>query len=299
MIISVASGKGGTGKTTVAVNLALALALAPSPSSVGGGVALLDCDVEEPNVALFLKPEIVETETVCVRTPRILKERCNFCGTCSKFCEFNALFVVRPVPERGVSGDVLVFPQLCHGCGGCAIVCGRDAIVEDERAVGVVKKGFAHAGGGEIFVAYGELNVGEPTPVPVIRAVRRAAPARRTVIVDAPPGTACPMIFSVLGSDFCILVTEPTPFGLYDLKLAVDTLNELGIPFAVVLNKSGEGDALIEEFCAQEGIEILMKIPLDPEIARLYSRGVPFALELEGWRAEFLKLYERVLDLVK
>jgi len=293
MIISVASGKGGTGKTTVAVNLALSL------SSAGENVALLDCDVEEPNVALFLKPEIIETKTVCIKTPRILKERCDFCGVCSKFCEFNALFVVRPVPERNVSGDVLVFPQLCHGCGGCAIVCERNAIIEDERAVGVVKKGLAHVNGGEIFVAYGELNVGEPMPVPVIKAVRKAASVQHAIIVDAPPGTACPMIFSVLGSDFCILVTEPTPFGLYDLKLAVDTLNKLRIPFAVVLNKSGEGDALIEEFCTQEDIEILMKIPLDPEIARLYSKGVPFASELEEWRAEFLKLYERVLDSLK
>lgn len=291
MIISVASGKGGTGKTTVAVNLALSLSLA------GKSVALLDCDVEEPNAALFLKPEITEAEKVCIKTPKILKERCDFCGVCSKFCEFNALFVVRPVPERNVEGDVLVFPQLCHGCGGCALACERNAIIEEDRPVGIVKKGFAHVDGGEIFVAYGELNVGEPMPVPVVKAVRKAISIQHVVtIVDAPPGTSCPVIFSVYGSDFCILVTEPTPFGLYDLKLAVETLKKLKTPFAVVLNKSGEGDEMIQEFCTQEGIKILMKIPLATEIAKLYSKGIPFVLMLENWKERFWKLYGRVLS---
>jgi MinD superfamily P-loop ATPase len=270
--IAVASGKGGTGKTSVAVNLALSL----------GDAQVLDCDVEEPNAHILLKPEIEETFPVEMAVPRILEDRCDYCGLCARFCQYHALFVA--------GETALVFPELCHSCGGCSIVCPKDAIVEEPRAIGRVYTGRA----GDIQLVYGELEVGEPMAVPVIAAVKKQIREEGMVILDAPPGTACPVVETVHGSDFCLLVTEPTPFGLHDLKVTVEVVRQLEVPLGVVVNFSGIGDRGVYDFCREQGIPILMEIPFDRGIAELYSRGVPFVEEMPKWRQRFRELADRV-----
>lgn len=272
MIVSIASGKGGTGKTTVAVNLALSLR----------DVQLLDCDVEEPNVHLLLKPEINEVKPVCVSIPKINEKLCNHCRKCAEFCNYNALFVG--------AEKVLVFPELCHGCGGCKIVCSTYAIVEEKHQIGTVKMGVA----GNIELVYGELEVGEPMPVPIIREVKRQIDEDKNVILDSPPGTSCPVIETVRGSDFCVLVTEPTPFGLGDLKIAVEVLEDMRIPFGVVINRAGIGDKKVYEYCKENHIPILLEIPFERRIAELYSRGIPFSLEMPEWKEKFQNLFHEI-----
>jgi MinD superfamily P-loop ATPase len=272
MIISVASGKGGTGKTTVAVNMALSLQ----------NVQLLDCDVEEPNAHILLQPEIYETKPVYTNIPKISEEKCNYCGKCSEFCAYNALFVA---PET-----VMVFPELCHSCGGCALVCPRNAIDEDERQIGTVKKGVAKG----VDLVYGELNVGEPMAIPIIREVKKQIKNYETVLIDAPPGTACSLVASVYKSDYCILVAEPTPFGLHDLKITVQVLKELGIPLGVVINCAGIGDRKIYDYCKKENIPLLLQIPFNKRIAELYSRGIPFVVEMSDWKKKFQQLLDEI-----
>jgi MinD superfamily P-loop ATPase len=268
--IAVASGKGGTGKTSVAVNLALSL----------GGVQVLDCDVEEPNAHILLRPEVEETIPVELLVPRIIEDRCDYCGECARFCQYNALFVV--------GETAMVFPELCHSCGGCSIVCPRDAIVEEPRQIGRVLKGSA----GDIDLVYGEINVGEPLSVPVILAVKKHIREGSTVILDAPPGTACPVVETVHGADFCLLVTEPTPFGLHDLQIAVEVVRELGVPMGVVVNFAGIGDRGVYDFCEKRDIPIMMEIPFDRRIAELYSRGTPFVAAMPEWKKRFMDLVE-------
>lgn len=246
--------------------------------------------MEEPNAHIFLNPEIKEEKTVCIKAPKIDKERCDYCGKCSEFCEFNALFVIRKDAERGIKGDVLTFPQLCHGCGGCSIVCPNGVITYKNRVIGVVKRCAVD----DMNFVYGELNVGEPMAVPVIKAVKEEIDDTKTVIIDSPPGTSCPVINSVYGSDYCILVTEPTPFGLYDLRIAVDVLRELEIPFGVIINREGIGDRKAYEYCEEEGIEVLLKISYDKKIAELYSRGIPFVMEMEKWKERFLEVFKDI-----
>ena len=276
MIVAVASGKGGTGKTSVAVNLALSL----------GGAQLLDCDVEEPNAHILLRPQLHGESPVELLVPRILEDRCDHCGECSRFCQFNALFVV--------GETAMVFPELCHSCGGCSIVCPREAIVEEPREIGRILPGSA----GDIDLVYGEINVGEPLSVPVIAAVKREARGEGTIILDAPPGSACPVVETVHGADFCILVTEPTPFGLHDLQVAVEVVRGLGVPMGVVVNFAGIGDMGVYEFCEGEGISVLMEIPFDRGIAELYSRGIPFVDEMPKWRQRFRELADRIEEAV-
>ena len=275
MIIAVASGKGGTGKTTVAVNMALSLE----------NVQLLDCDVEEPNVHLLLNPRMNETKPVYVLTPQVSEEICDHCGQCAEFCEYNALFVG--------SEKVLVFRELCHSCGGCIIICPKQAITEKKQQIGTVEIGTA----ANMEVIYGELEVGEPMPVPVIKEVKRQIDRRKTVIMDSPPGTSCPVIETVKGSDFCVLVTEPTPFGLHDLKITVQVLKDMKIPFGVVVNRAGIGDQKVHEFCEENKIPILLQIPYQRKIAELYSKGVPFSLEMPEWKENFQNLYDDVRKL--
>lgn len=285
MIISIASGKGGTGKTTVAVNLALSVS----------DVQLLDCDVEEPNAYLFLQPEIKEEEWVFVPVPRVDQEKCDYCGECSKFCQYNALFVARADADKGIKGQVLLFPELCHACGGCSLICPRGAITEEQREIGVVKRAKTPAANINIDLVFGELKIGEPMSVPVIKAVKSEIDARKTVIIDCPPGTSCPVINAIYGSDYCILVTEPTPFGLHDLKLMVAVLKVLEIPFGVIINRAGIGDEKVYEYCNDERIEVLLEIPQDRRIAELYSQGIPFVLDKVEWKERFL----RVLNTIK
>ena len=277
MIISIASGKGGTGKTTVATNLALSL----------GEAQLIDCDVEEPNANIFLKADIAESVDVTVEIPVIDKTKCNFCGKCSEFCTYNALAVV--------PSDVLVFPELCHSCGGCELVCPQDAISWSKRVIGKIEHGVVD--GFDFY--HGLLNVGEIMAIPVLKALKKKVDTNKNVILDAPPGTSCPVIETLNGSDYCILVTEPTPFGLHDLKLAIDVVRHLNIPFGVIINRDGVGDKKAELYCQQEKIPVLMKIPHSKEIAQLYSKGIPFVRELSIWREEFVKLFKKISEEVK
>lgn len=275
MIVSVASGKGGTGKTTVAVNLALSL----------GSVQLLDCDVEEPNSHLFLKPEIKEKIEVKVRIPRIDEQKCTRCGKCADFCRYNAL---------ALAGEkVMVFKELCHTCGGCAMICPVNAITEVEREIGILEKGSAS----NIDFAHGLLNIGEAMSAPLIHEVKEGIVGDKDVVIDAPPGTSCAVIESVKDSDYCILVTEPTPFGLHDLEIAVEMLEQLGIPHGVVVNRDGIGDERVEEYCQRKEISVLLKIPYDRRIAELYSNGIPFTQELIEYREEFKKMFDRVREV--
>ena len=272
MIITVASGKGGTGKTTVAVNMALSLE----------NVQLLDCDVEEPNSHILLQPTITETEPVYTKVPVISEELCVYCRKCSKFCAYNALFVA---PKT-----VMVFPELCHNCGGCMLVCPKDAITEKERQIGVIKKGEAKG----VKIVYGELNVGEAMAVPLIRAVKNQMKSNKNVLIDAPPGTACSLVASVHKTDYCILVTEPTPFGLHDLKITVQVLKDLGVPMGVIINRAGLGDRKVYGYCEKENIPLLLEIPFSKKIAELYSCGVPFVAEMPEWKEKFLEILDKI-----
>jgi len=277
MIISIASGKGGTGKTTVAVNMALSIK----------DVQILDCDVEEPNVHILLQPKINETKPVYISTPLVNQEKCDHCGKCSEFCEFNALFVT---PE-----EILFFPELCTSCGGCMLVCPKNAITEKNVKIGVVKKGVTKS----MELVYGELNVGKPMAIPVIKDVKKQINNSKTVIVDSPPGASCPVIESVHGSDYCLLVSEPTPFGLHDLKIMVQVLEGLGIPFGVIINRAGIGDKEIYDFCEEKDAPILLEIPFQRKIAELYSRGTPFILEMPEWKKKFQLLIDDIKGRIK
>jgi len=273
MIVAIASGKGGTGKTTVAVNLAL---------SLSGDVQLLDCDVEAPNAHLFLQAEPAGHEVVGIPVPEVDGDLCNQCGECSRLCQYNAIAVL------GTS--VVVFPELCHGCGGCALVCPENAIREVMRPIGVVEEGHAR----NVHLVQGRLYVGEALVPPLIREVRAKGHEEGMVLIDAPPGTSCSMIAAVRGSDFVVLVTEPTPFGLNDLALAVETVRTLGIPFGVVINRAGSGDDRVKEYCAAESLEILLEIPDDRRIAEAYARGLTLVDAIPDIRPLFASLAAQI-----
>jgi MinD superfamily P-loop ATPase len=279
MIISVASGKGGTGKTLIATSLAISL-----KNKVR--VQLLDCDVEEPNDDIFIKPAIDKTETVGIPVPVVDEAKCTRCGRCAEACAYNAIAVLGEY--------VLTFPQLCHGCGACSYLCPEKAITEENRETGVIASGGADG----IAFVQGRLTVGEAMAPPVIRKAKERINNESLVIIDAPPGTSCPVVESVKGSDFCLLVTEPTPFGLNDLKLAVATMQELDIPCGVVLNRAGNGDETVTGYCRSENIPVLMTVPLDREIARLYSRGITLAEGLPEWQVEFNGLFEKITEII-
>jgi len=275
MIISVASGKGGTGKTIISTSLALSL----------GEVQFLDCDVEEPNGHIFLKPQINKRISVGIPVPEVDETKCNFCGKCAQICEFNAIVVIKK--------KVLFFPELCHGCGGCSYICPENAIKEVEREIGVIEKGSS----GNIDFSHGILNVGEPMAPPLIKQVKGLITNNKDVIIDASPGTSCPVVETVKGSNFCLLVTEPTPFGLNDLILAVEMLKKLDIPSGVVINCADIGDDEVNKYCQSENIPILMTIPWDRKIAEAYSRGTPLIGALPEFRNKFSKLHKEIEGL--
>jgi len=293
MIITVASGKGGTGKTTVAVSLALSLA-----ESVNLANPLyLDCDVEEPNAALFLQPTIQERREVGQMVPRVDAETCIYCGRCAEVCQYHAIAVVEE--------KVLVFPELCHGCGSCTLNCPTDAIHEVLNVMGTVERGWAElpSASRRLEFAQGTMNVGEAMAVPIIRQLKQGVippdPGDRPIILDASPGTACPVVESMRGADFVLMVTEPTPFGLHDLRLAVEVArDELGLPVGVVINRDGVGDQGVDDYCATEGIPILMRIPLDRRIAEAYSDGGTLVETLPEYREQFQNLYASIGRLV-
>lgn len=275
MIISIASGKGGTGKTTVAVNLALSLK----------NIQLLDCDVEEPNAHIFLNPRIKEAVKAYILVPEVDEAKCNYCGKCREVCAYHAIAVLPGSESK--KGSVLIFSHLCHGCGACSLLCPQSAIKEINKEIGVIEIGKK----GDMQFVHGRLNVGEAMSPPLIRQVKKYVNPTRTVIIDAPPGTSCPVITAVKDSDFCVLVTEPTPFGLNDLILAVEVLRKLQIPFGVVLNRCDIGDGKVEIYCKKEDIPILMKIPFSREIAVSYSEGVPIVEKDDSYQDKFINLY--------
>jgi MinD superfamily P-loop ATPase len=278
MIISVASGKGGTGKTTVATNMV---------SALGRGVRLLDCDVEEPNAHLFLNPVLGQAEEVTTFTPEIDDDLCTGCKKCAEICRFRALAVV--------AGKVLVFPELCHSCGGCMEVCEEGAVLDGSRILGTVESGVA----GNVQFSHGRLRVGEAMSPPLIQKVRSISENNGITIIDAPPGTSCPVIAATKGADFVLMVTEPTPFGLHDLKLGVEAVKTLGIPCGLVINRSDIGDEGVREYAAKEEIPVLLEIPFDRKIAEAYSVGKLIIEVLPEWADKFRDLYNRIETLAR
>jgi MinD superfamily P-loop ATPase len=287
MIITVASGKGGTGKTTVAVSLALSLA----ESGNSANPLFLDCDVEEPNAALFLRPTIRERHEVGQMIPEVDLQKCIYCGRCAEVCQYNAIAVV--------GEKVLVFPELCHGCGSCTLNCPTEAIHEVLDVIGTIERG----SNGPVEFGQGTMNVGEPMAVPIIRQLKQwvipSNHGNRPIILDASPGTACPVVESMRGADFVLMVTEPTPFGLHDLRLAVQVArDELGLPVGVAINRDGLGDQGVDEYCAAESIPVMMRIPLDRRVAEAYSDGGSLVRTLPEYREQFQDLYAAIERLV-
>ena len=276
LCIAVASGKGGTGKTTIATNLAATLA------RDGCQVTYLDADVEAPNGHIFLKPEIHDTVPVCLPVPVVDEKRCTACGKCAELCQYGALILL--------GKQILVFPDLCHGCGGCQLICPEEAIQEIPRRIGTVETGQA----GPIHFIQGQLDIGQPLAPPVIRTARQQLPGDGVQLIDAPPGTACAAVQAVEGTDFVLLVTEPTPFGLHDLQLSVDMLRALERSFGVVVNRSDEGSGLIRRYCADEEIEILLELPDDRRVAEACSRGELVADVLPEYNPCFAELFAQI-----
>ncbi|MBN1353171.1 MAG: ATP-binding protein [Candidatus Omnitrophica bacterium] len=289
MIISVASGKGGTGKTTIAVNMAL---------SIDGGVQFLDCDAEEPNAHIFLKPVIKQSKKVFIPVPEIDEKKCTYCGRCRQVCAYNAIAVIKGT--GGKRGSILVFSNLCHGCGSCSYFCPEGAIKEVNKEIGEVEIGSSTAlttsTVGFMQFIHGRLNIGEAMAPPVIRQIKKYINPTRTVIIDAPPGTSCPVVEAIKGSDFCVLVTEPTPFGLNDLVLAVEVLRKLAVPFGVVINRSDLGNKKTDEYCESENIPILMRLPFKKEIAMAYSKGEPIVKVFPEYRKDFRQLFDAIKE---
>jgi len=276
MILAVASGKGGTGKTTVSVNLA---------SVYGAPVQLVDCDVEEPNSHLFFRGTVTERATFAIPVPHVDESLCDGCGECGRFCRYSAIVSFGSAP--------LVFPEMCHGCGGCMEVCPRNAISEVDKRIGEIESTRLE----KITLIQGRLDVGVAMAPPLIRAVKKRLQGGITAILDAPPGTSCPVITTLRGTDLVVLVTEPTPFGLHDLKLAVEMVRELRIPFGVVVNRMGIGDDRVNAFCGKEGIPILLEIPDDRRIAEAYSRGELIVDALPEYRSLFATLLCNIKEL--
>jgi MinD superfamily P-loop ATPase len=301
--ITVASGKGGTGKTTVATSLALSLAKMPQN---GAKPLFLDCDVEAPNAHIFLGPVFEKREGVSILVPEVDETQCTYCGRCAEVCPWHAIAVV--------GKKVLIFPQLCHGCGSCTLACPEDAISEIPNPIGVIESGPAWNG---IAFAQGVLEIGEPMAVPIIRQLKGqpvhyqselvnvtsdnagGAHKEQLIIIDASPGTACPVVESMRGSDFVLLVTEPTPFGLHDLRLAVQVAQELRIPAGVVINRDGVGDGGVDEYCQETALPVLMRIPLDQRIAEGIARGEPLIHIRPKYVPQFQDLYSRIIEIVE
>jgi len=273
MIITIASGKGGTGKTTLATNLAAAL---DEP------VQLLDCDVEEPNAHLFLNPEIQQSFEVNLEVPEIDLQKCTYCGKCQAICQFNAIGIL---PDTA-----LTFPELCHSCGGCFLICPEEAVLSRTRPIGVVEIGHR----GAIRFIHGRLRVGEAMAPPLIRRVKAEAHPDGLTIIDAPPGTSCPVVAALWGSDAVLLVTEPTPFGLHDLELAVGAVRELRLPLGLVINRADLGDRRVHDYAARENLPILLEIPFDRQVAGAYARGRLLVEALPPWRDMMRDLLESV-----
>ena len=274
MIISIASGKGGTGKTTVAASLASII-----PESV-----YLDCDVEEPNGHLLLKPEFNSEERVEKNLPEINRDKCTFCGKCLEVCEFNALI--------NLGSEIILFEEMCHSCGACVHFCPSKIITEISKEIGIIRKGIAD---GNVLFVDGVLNIGEVSVPPLIKEVKKNIVESKLNIIDSPPGTSCSMLEAVRESDFCILVTESTPFGLNDLKLAVDVLKTIKVPFGVVINKYAKSFIQMEKYLFNNGIEVLLKIEFDRRFAEAYSEGILPLNKYPELKAGFIELHKNIM----
>ena len=248
---------------------------------------LFDCDVEEPNAHTLLHPRNVTSEDVTVPTPEVDQDLCTLCGDCSDFCQFNAIFVGKT--------KVMVYEEICHSCGGCVLVCPTKAISEREREIGIINSD----SGNNVKLTYGVLNVGEPMAVPVIKAVKEKIRLDEINLLDAPPGTSCTLIETVQESDFVILVTEPTPFGLHDMIMTIDVVDKLGVPYGVIINRSDIGNEDTVDYLKGKKIPILMEIPFDRHIAELYSQGIPFVTKLPEYRAQFQAVLKYIEEAVK
>ncbi len=283
MILAIASGKGGTGKTTVATSLALALA------EEGRRVSFLDCDVEAPNAHLFLKPDFQQQKDVHLMIPQVDEARCDGCGVCAEVCQYHAIVVI--------GGKTLVFPEMCHGCGSCTLNCPQQAITEIPETLGMLQAGEAPGG---IQFARGLLNVGEPMAVPVIHQLKKWRPAvqAEVVIMDSPPGASCPVVVSLRGADFVLLVTEPTPFGLHDLRLAVELTREVRLPIGVIINRDGIGDSAVDAFCQEAGLPVLLRIPFEREIGEGIAQGRSLVEIRPVFRQKFREMVARIELLI-
>ena len=277
MIIAIASGKGGTGKTSVSVSIAKALAEANDK------VTLLDCDVEEPNAHLLLECSIIYNKNFSINIPQLDLSRCTGCGKCATICEFNCIAVVK---ERAV-----IFADLCHSCGGCFLVCPEKCISEVESKSGTISEYSC----GKLHLVQGILDIGKSMSPPLIREVKKNTDSD-IVIIDCPPGTSCPMVTAVGNADYVILVTEPTPFGLHDMTLAVETLRKMKMSFGVIINRSDSGDDRVEKYCADENIEIIMRIKESIDAARAYSKGIPLYDALPEIKEEFISASKTLLN---
>lgn len=279
--IAIASGKGGTGKTLVSVSLAAWCA------REGISIALLDCDVEEPNANLFLNCRIDSEEIVNVLIPHVDDAACTGCGKCEELCAYSAIVLLK--------GKPLVLPEMCHSCGGCFLICPEKAISEIPRRVGSIATGT----NGSLRYAGGVLNLGEPMAPPVIREVKRIHHAAALRIIDSPPGTSCPVVEALRGCDFALLVTEPTPFGKSDLALAVETCRAMKIPFAVIINRDGAGDGSIDEYCNREKIPIIARIPYSRHIAEAYASGKAIEYMLHTHYDELKSIFNYTMQQIK
>jgi MinD superfamily P-loop ATPase len=274
MIIAIASGKGGAGKTTIATALAALL---------GERAVYADADVEAPNGHLFLHPEFSERREHLTPTVRVDHDACTFCGKCSEVCRFGAIAVL---PK-----SVMVFDELCKGCGGCLLACPENAISEHLRPIGELR--FGRAAGAQF--TDGVLNVGEAMSPPLIRALRAEVAQHPLVLVDAPPGVSCPVVAAVHNTDYCVLVAESTPFGLHDLELAVELMREMHLPFGVVVNRVGLGDDRVPRYCETAGIRLLGEIPDDRRLAEAYAAG-GLATDVPELREAFVALWSSIAD---
>lgn len=271
MKIAVLSGKGGTGKTTVSSSLAFI-----------SKMLLIDTDIEEPNSHIFLKGGIDDIKSVYTRFPEVNMEKCNLCGECGNFCKFNAII---PAKKR-----VIVFGEACHDCGGCEIVCKNGAISWEKREIGKIFTGKTYFNSTN---KYGKLNIGEMSGVKIIKEIYKNT-VEKDFLIDCPPGTACTTVSAVEVADFAIIVVEPSPFGLSDMKLVVQLLRDMKIPFGVVINKFDEDENIVKKYCDNEKIEIIGTIPFDRKIAEAYSKGEIIADALSEYRENFETILKRV-----
>jgi MinD superfamily P-loop ATPase len=280
MRIVVASGKGGTGKTTVATSLALA---------AGDSCHLLDCDVEAPNASIFLHPRIDDTQVIGILLPVVDETSCTFCGRCAEVCEFHAIAVI--------GKKTLVFPELCHGCGSCTWICPENAIHEILEVTGCLENGRTPTG---IDFSRGVMNIGEAMPVPIIRQLKKWKTAGPDIleILDSPPGASCPVVETLRNADFALLVTEPTPFGYHDLKQVVGIVNQLGLPSGVIVNRAGVGDDSVDQYCRENGIPILMRIPFQRRFSEAIATGKTLVEAAPEYRQEFQSLLETIQSTV-